>query len=355
MLANLPKRRAADAWGLETTTAYTPGEGSVAENTHAYAAAVLEGRTHDSRLFFFHRQASESHDLATPEGRRAAVLEASGPVAGWSNIEGILEQWDDPRANLPYLRRVWLNQHVQAESQGFDLLRWEELAQAQDVPAGSPVVLGFKANSASVAIVAAEIRTGYVWLVKSWQRPHDARGESWTVGRADVSGELTAAFARWNVWRLYADPRGWDDTLDTLNGTLRDRRKDKRRKDDPILAWSIAREAKFAAACRVFADAVTDGSLTHDGHEVLAAALGAVRRREIKDTDENGARLWVATKERDDSPAEITAAVAAILAWDCRRDALAEGVGLAVRSQYEDRAPLSWADIQRMDEQGVEA
>lgn len=249
---------------------------------------------------------------------------------------------------------MWLNQHVQAESQGFDLLRWEELAQAQAVPGGAPVVLGFKANSASVAIVAAEIRTGYVWLVKEWHRPHDVRGESWTVARADVSGEISAAFARWNVWRLYADPRGWDDTLDTLNGTLRDRRKDKRRKDDPILAWSIAREAKFAAACQVFADAVADGSLTHDGHEVLAAALGAVRRREIKDTDENGARLWVPAKERDDSPAEITAAVAAILAWDCRRDALAEGVGLAVRSQYEERAPLSWADIQRM-EQEVEA
>jgi len=81
MLANIPKRYKSDAWSLEVTTAPAPGEGSVAEGTMEYAQQVAKGEIQDSRLFFFHRQASDEHDLTTPEGVRAAVIEASGPVA----------------------------------------------------------------------------------------------------------------------------------------------------------------------------------------------------------------------------------------------------------------------------------
>src|SRR6185436_11374793 len=63
MLANVPKRKIADAWTLETTTAPEPGSGSIAEATMEYAQAVDSGFVKDERLFFFHRQASDDHDL----------------------------------------------------------------------------------------------------------------------------------------------------------------------------------------------------------------------------------------------------------------------------------------------------
>jgi len=91
MLANIPKRKLADAWSLETTTAPAPGESSVAEDTMEYARQVDGGKISDSRLFFFHRQASDKHDLTSEAGIRAAVIEASGPVAEWSDIDGIIE------------------------------------------------------------------------------------------------------------------------------------------------------------------------------------------------------------------------------------------------------------------------
>src|SRR5690606_209039 len=96
MLANIPKRKLSDAWSFEITTAPAPGEGSVAEDTMDYARKVAGGAIPDSKLFFFHRQASDDHDLNTPEGIRAAVIEASGPAAAWSDIDGIIEQWRDP-------------------------------------------------------------------------------------------------------------------------------------------------------------------------------------------------------------------------------------------------------------------
>ncbi|KKL07992.1 hypothetical protein LCGC14_2580390, partial [marine sediment metagenome] len=102
MLQNIPKRKASDAWTLEITTAYMPGEKSVAEETHRYAKAVDEGRIKDSKLFFFHRQASDGYRLEDRADRRKAVVEASGPVAAWSSIDEITDQYDDPTVDRTY-------------------------------------------------------------------------------------------------------------------------------------------------------------------------------------------------------------------------------------------------------------
>src|SRR4030067_690947 len=89
---------------------------------------VAGGAIKDSRLFFFPRQAGDEHDLTTPEGVRAAVIEASGPVAEWSDIDNIVEQWRDPTADKSYLERVWLNRLVRSSERAFDMERWDELA-----------------------------------------------------------------------------------------------------------------------------------------------------------------------------------------------------------------------------------
>ena len=115
MLANLAKRPMADPWALETTTAPEPGADSVAEGTMRYAYEMAEKNGNArARLFFYHRQASDKHDLDTDEGLRAAVEEASGPyISKWSDIDRIMETFREPDADLPYLERVWLNRPVQ--------------------------------------------------------------------------------------------------------------------------------------------------------------------------------------------------------------------------------------------------
>ncbi|HEX5594143.1 MAG TPA: hypothetical protein VFX35_12450, partial [Solirubrobacterales bacterium] len=143
MLGNIPKRKLADAWSLETTTAFVPGEGSVAEGTWEYAELVAKGELDDPRLFFFHRQASDDHDLATDEGVRAAVVEASGPAADWSDIDSIVAGLQDPKVDRAYWERVWLNRPTQDALQAFSSVRWGDLANPEhEVPAGAAVVLG---------------------------------------------------------------------------------------------------------------------------------------------------------------------------------------------------------------------
>lgn len=323
MLANLPKRQMADPWALETTTAFAPGEGSVAEATMEYAQAVQSGLITDPKLFFFHRQASDSHDLTTEEGVRAAVVEASGPIAEWSDIEGIVEQWKDPSKNndRTYLERVWLNKPKQSASQAFDVDVWKALARTRPVPAGSLIVLGFdgsRSNDAT-ALVATDILSGYQWLAGLWERPATMpREKPWRVPELEVDACVRRHFTEFDVWRLYADPPYWQEWVAKWAGEFGEAR---------VIEWFTTRRVPMAAALENFSTAMAEGSLTHEDHADLARHIANARRSDIPGhVDEQGRPLWLIRKERPDSPLKIDAAMAAVLSWEARTDAIASGV-----------------------------
>lgn len=328
MLANIPKRRVADAWSLETTTAPEPGTGSVAEATMEYARAVQDGRVRDARLFFFHRQASDAHDLATDESVRMAVAEASGPAASWSDLDGIVDQWKDPTADRAYLSRVWLNRLVRGSSQAFDLALWDALAEPRNVPAGALVVLGFDGAQFfdSTALVATEVQTGYQWILGLWERPlHLREDDYWQVPVEDVDLVMHQAFERYQVWRLYADPPYWQSWVSAWRGEWGEER---------VLEWHTNRRVQMAAALEAFDTAIRDRTLRHGADPRLRRHLGNARREDLKGL--RGAiekPLWLIRKERPDSPNKIDAAMAATLSWEARNDAI--GQGATAQKEYQ--------------------
>jgi phage terminase large subunit-like protein len=332
MLANIPKRKLSDAWSLETTTAPGPGEGSVAEDTMDYARQVADGKIADSRLFFFHRQAGDGHDLNTPEGVRAAVIEASGPVAVWSDIDGIIEQWRDPTADRTYLERVWLNRLVRSSDKAFDSVQWKSLAAPETViPDGEMITLGFDGARYrdSTALVATHIVSGYQWLVGLWEHPQGI--ENWEVPEYEVEAAVAEAFRRWDVWRMYCDPPYWETHVAKWSGLYGEER---------VLAWWTNRMKAMAYAIRSFANAMLSGELTHDGNPGLTRHVGNACRRNLLIRDDEGVPLWVMQKERPDSPHKIDACMASVLSWEARCDALATGITLSSRSKYEDEDML---------------
>lgn len=339
MLANLPKRFLADAWCLEVTTAPSPGEGSVAEDTMDYARQVAGGQIADSRLFFFHRQASDGHDLETPDGLRAAVIEASGPVAKWSDIDGIIEQWRDPTADRAYLERVWLNRLVRASERAFDVVRWDALARPDYMPRDKAVItLGFDGARwhDSTALVATEVVTGFQWVVGLWEKPPNAA--EWEVPEDQVSEAVEAAFKRWRVWRMYCDPRYWETAVAGWAGQYKERGADP--KEAPVLEWWTNRWKPMAYAVRSYHSAMAAGDVCHDGDPALRRHLGNAVRSYLVQKDEDGKPLWVIYKERPDSPHKIDAAMAGTLSWEARTDARTAGVGLAAESVYRARGVL---------------
>ena len=334
MLANLPKRRLADPWALEVTTAPALGEDSVAEQTMAYARAVDAGKIEDSRLFFYHREAGEQHNLATSAGLRAAILEASGADAEWSDIDAIAQQWQDPAADRTYLERTWLNRPRAGSAGAFDAARWAELARpGYEVTPGALITLGFDGAryNDSTALVGTEIATGHQWVVGLWERPLHL--EDWAVPEPEVEATVTEAFRRWNVWRAYCDPFLWETVIARWAGLYGDRR---------VIEWRTNRLQAAAAACGAYASAISAGELSHSGDAAFARHIGAAIRRMTSFRDDRGERLWTLAKERPDSPHKIDLAMAAVLSWEARTDALTAGALMEPPpSVYETRGVLS--------------
>lgn len=329
MLANIPKRFLSDAWSFEITTAPAPGENSIAEDTMDYARQVADGAIKDSRLFFFHRQASDKHDLSTPEGIRSAVIEASGPVAQWSDIDGICEQWRDPTSDKTFLERVWLNRLVRSSERAFDIEQWRKLADTNFMPAdGSLIALGFDGARwrDSTALVGTDVITGFQWLVGLWEMPQNVVG--WEVPAEDVNAVVDQAFKRWDVWRMNCDPPYWETTVSDWAGKYG---------DDRVVAWWTNRQKAMAYAIRAYNTAIMSGELIHDGNEHFQRHIGNAVRRLLKMHDEDGVPLWTIYKEQPESPHKIDVAMAAILSWEARSMALKMGISKRKKSAYQER------------------
>lgn len=316
MIANLPKRMAADPWELETTTAYSPGEGSVAQETAEYAAKVHDGEIRDSRLFYFHRQASDGYDLADRAQLRAAVIEAAGPTAAWKDIEGICDQWQDPSADLAYLERVYLNRPVAVADVAFDVVRWVALASDYRPDEGALITLGFDGSrfDDATALVATEVETGFMWPVAVWERPQTV--EDWEVPLDVVDAVVDETFRTYDVWRMYADPSKWDAPLATWAGRYGDKK---------VLAWPTTLYRKMALAIKAFAGAIVSGEVAHGADPVLTRHIGNAVRHHLNFRDDDESPLWLIQKDRKGSPNKIDGAQAAVLSWQARLDAVASG------------------------------
>jgi phage terminase large subunit-like protein len=316
MLANLAKRKIADPWMLEITTAPEPGTGSVAEATMEYAEAVDDGRVTDASLFFFHRQAGDEHDLTTREGARAAVLEASGPASAWRDIEAIVNLWSDPTTDRSYWERVWCNRLVKSASQAFNVEQWKTLKGECEIQPRDLITLGFDGAifHDSTGIVATHVTTGYQWVAGVWECP-PGRAD-WQVPAEEVDATVRDLFAKYKVARMYADPPYWQSWISLWVGLFG---------KDAVFEWWTNRRRPMTAALESFDTAIKEGAISHDGNRDLVRHIGNARRHEIPQRDEEGRAMWLISKQRPDSPHKIDLAMAAVLSWEARSDAVAAG------------------------------
>jgi len=323
MMANLPKRKIADTWALETTTAPEPGGGSIAEATMEYAVAVQEGRVADSSLFFFHRQAGDGHDLATAEGARAAVIEASGASAAWRDIDAIVSLWSDPTTDRAYWERVWCNRLVKGSSQAFDVKQWEALkAKANPVKPGDLITIGFDGGMFhdSTGIVCTHVATGYQWKAGVWEKPpgfNDSDpAKQWQVPAEEVDAVMCGLFETYTVWRLYADPPYWQSWIAKWRGQFGEER---------VIEWWTNRRRQMTAALEAFTTGIREKTISHDGDKDVARHLGNARKEELGLRDEEGKALYLIRKERPDSPLKMDLAMCSTVSWEARMDAIAAG------------------------------
>lgn len=313
----------ADAWTMTTSTAGHTGGGSVEEDLLQTAQAVLRGEGEKPGFFFMRRHCPDTDEwpLETFEQVEAAVLEARGPAAEWSgDIPRIVAKRFDPKTDKAYWDRVWLNHWVKGGGRAFDPAVWASRNTGHEILSGAFVTLGFDGarRRDATGLVLTDIASGAQNVLGCWQRPLDA-DEDWEVPADEVDAAVSAAFERFDVWRLYADPPFWDDWVRVWDGRYPDR----------VAAWWTNREKPMAHALRSFEAAIIGGDLTWWADdpfaEIYAEHMANAYRKKIPSRDEEDLELWVIRKDRPDSPDKIDLDMAGCLSWEARMDAVAAG------------------------------
>ena len=346
---NLSKRPMAEPWEMHATTAYAPGEGSVAEDLHEAARAQATKPADQVRMFFFYRWADLGIKIRKDDGAidgkalREAIIDASGPVvAEWSDIEGIATlQFEGPGADPRYGERVWLNRCVRLDIAAFDVDAWKRSTREDyRIPKGALVVAGFDGSRGTntpgwspdhTGLVIIEVATGHVEVLGHWD-PMTFEGNRIPRGAVDVA--VDRMFSEYQVWRLYADPYDWDSEI---AGWI------AKYGEDHVVEWATWRDRPMANAIAKLEVAIQQGELTYDPQHPLSAELtahiGHAHKREVTATDADGRRLYSIQKERSGSILKIDLAMCLALANEARTDAIAEGA-LAVQTRHYTLADM---------------
>lgn len=326
---NLRKRKKiAETWYLETTTMYAPGEKSVAEDTYELAEAIVEGRARRSRLLCDHRW-GECEDVSREDMLRAAIMEAFGEAIGWNDVDAIVDEFYDTRKEVADSRRYFLNARTSASDAWMDTDLWAAVADATKVVADrEQVTLGFDGSidDDSTAIVACRVSDGHLFVPEVggaptvWEKPLGPLGEGWRVDTEAVDAAVDVLMERYEVVGFYGDPAHWQSYLDKWNRKYGRRMRVKATQSRP-LEWWTTRQTLMVFALKRLRDDVANKQMTHDGSSVLRTHVLNAKKRLA------GKVGITISKEHPKSKRKIDAAMAATLAYECRGDAVAIGLG----------------------------
>lgn len=316
---------------IESPNAFTPGEGSVAEESAAFWAAIREGRSRDDGLFYDHREAPPETDLGDREslmaGLRSVYGDSADSAGGHVDLEVILATIWDPSTEPQKARADFLNQITHASDSWLSQPEWAgRMDLGRSVSDGDVVVLGFdgsrqraRGTTDATALIGCRVSDGHLFEVGVWEQPSGPAGDGWQVPTAQVDAAVRQAFDRWRVVGFYADPARWEGFVAQWEAAWHKQLRVKATRDHPIEWWFTGgRAGLIVRAVEQFHSAVVDGDLTHDGSSALTRHVLNARRR----VGRSGASI---AKDHPDSARKIDAAVAAVLAWQARLDAVAAG------------------------------
>lgn len=319
MRNNLPKRYMDDPWQLTCTTAGDPSEPSIARDHYRLGVKMSEGKVEEPRTFFYHRGTSDENAKFDTMGQRLRALkEASGPEASkFRDLHSVAAMWDDDGNDKSYLERVWCNRWTQSSETAFDVEAFRALGDpSMVIPKGSLVTLGFDGavTQDSTALVMTDIKTGVQQLVGLWERPVEA--VTWQVPIAEVNSVLEACFEDYDVYLMYYDPPYWQEAGNVWASRWEGR----------VIEWPTRNTNNMYYALRSYAEAIYKGDLGHDGNPDLTRHIGNAGKNELNITDDEGHKKYRLAKINRDR--KFDAAMAAVLSWQARLDAIKKGAKL---------------------------
>jgi hypothetical protein len=305
----------------ETTNAWDPNENSVAQRT-----AEAADRTGD--IFRWHPLPPKGLSYRNKVDRRK-IHETVYAGCPWVSLDAIEGEAAELIAVDPgQAERFFGNRPVAGSGVAFDLEVFKDLArpelldgtdpQQRRVPWHSVITIGVDGarHDDALAMVATDVRTGYQWPLDIIERPQDAP-DDYEHDQARADGALAEAFERFNVWRVYIDPQWLDHLVEQWSNRYGTKR---------IVEWLTYRPRQIAWAVREYEQAVAAGDVTHNGNPTFVRHIGNAQRRMLTVLDDRERPMHTLAKDASRSPRKIDAAMAAVLSWKARGDALQAGV-----------------------------
>lgn len=311
---------------IESPNAYLPGAGSVAEDSAEYARKIGEGKVRDSGMLYDHREWPAQTDMADREslleGLAFVYGDSAAAAGGWVDLERVVAEVWDPATDPQDAKRFYGNAITHAADSWLSQPEWASVAAPERAVAdGEAVTLGFDGSvrDDATALAICRVEDGHVELLDAWERPDGLAGKDWQVDRAAVHTAVDAAMRRFRVVGFYADPPLWQDAVDTWTNAYGARMLVRATQARPI-EWWTQRSTAMVAALERFHEAVLSGEMSHDGGSVLTRHVLNARRR----MRPQGLLIG---KEHPHSNRKIDGAMAAVLAYEARADAVARGFG----------------------------
>jgi phage terminase large subunit-like protein len=281
---------------------------------------AIEGVKRDGAYRYVTNGAFSLHEwaLEPDQDREDLKLVKTANPAPWQTIPLLRERRESPSMTDGRWARFACGVWGLGGDAAFDRQAWDELAlPEQQIARDRKVTLGFDGarRQDTTALVVCDIETGHLQVAGYWPRPFDA-DEEWEIPEADVREAMTHAFGYWDVWKLYADPPYWDYTVDFWSGEFGTDRVNK--------FWTNVKKMT-GLALKAFKEDMVSERMSHDGDPRLAEHIGnAIRIDTNMMVDDEP--LWYIQKDSRKSPRKIDLAMAAMLAWKARGDAIEHGV-----------------------------
>lgn len=304
----------------QTTNAFNPNEDSVAQRTFD---AFKNGA---NKLLYDCVEGPPVEDLKNS----ASVLEALEAAYGdsyWAPVEGLVDKATDPLTPNAVFYRFYLNQIAESADNWIPGPSWLALAETDDNPIqpGDMITIGFDGSLYydSTAIIGCRVSDGKLFVIGLWERPdHLKRTDHWEVPIFEVDKTMREAFETYKVAFMYADPSYWQNTVGTWHV---DYPYYADKKKDTVHEFSPQRLKQMAEALERFETAVLiKDTIKHDGDERLTRhILNAVTYVVPQGT--------LIRKESRASKKKIDAAISAVLAYEARAEAIADGRNIVKR------------------------
>jgi len=308
---------------VQTSNAWQPGAGSVAQTTHDAWIAEQEGRTRGrARTLMDVRMAPPDTDTGSRESLLRGVEVAYGD-SYWADPEDIVDRHIfDLKTPLDVSLRFYLNWPRAAEDAWVTQQEFDRWANPDvELDDGDEITLGFDGSRTNDAtsLIGCRIRDGFVFDLGTWETEPLPGGGRTIVPVDEVDAAVARAFDRWNPVAFFADVREWESFSKIEWPRLYAERLEVMSvpggRDPQPIAWDMRTHvSEFTAAAEMVNEEIIGESpaFYHDGSAVLSRHVANARRRP------NRFGISIA-KESHDSPNKIDACVAMIIARHARR------------------------------------